>query len=245
MSKTKRPSFQFYPNDWLGDMALQSCSLQAIGLWINLCCRMHDSPRYGYLLLQQNQHQIAIKGLPLARLAMRSLEEIEPLLDELLESGAMKIEQKTGAYYSERMVKDERLRALRAAAGAEGGKTTASKLAAAKLPANYHQMVEDEEGVKKLIKEKVDSAVFWEVYGRKVGKKKTMNKWAGMTVATKILIFAHLPKYIAVTHIDGTFPSRKDPYTYLNSEIWLDEELPGHKQPNTKADDKQDHSESL
>lgn len=157
----------------------------------------------------------------------------------------MKIDEKTGAYFSARMVKDEQLRATRAETGSEGGKATALKFAIANLPANYHQMVEDEEGVKKLIKEKVDSAVFWEIYGKKTGKMKSMKKWSNLTVATKVLIFAHLPKYIAVTNTDGTFPSRKDPYTYLNSEIWLDEELPGPQKPNTRADDNQDHGTSL
>ena len=29
----KRPAFQFYPSDWRKDMALQSCSVAARGLW--------------------------------------------------------------------------------------------------------------------------------------------------------------------------------------------------------------------
>lgn len=36
----KRPAFQFYPNDWMHDVELQSCSSSTRGIWINALCLM-------------------------------------------------------------------------------------------------------------------------------------------------------------------------------------------------------------
>lgn len=45
----KRPSLQFYPADWLKDPDLQMCSMNTIGIWINLLCRMWESKEEGIL----------------------------------------------------------------------------------------------------------------------------------------------------------------------------------------------------
>ena len=47
----KRPSFQFYPGDWLRDPALRACSLAARGLWADVLCYMHQGAPYGHLAL--------------------------------------------------------------------------------------------------------------------------------------------------------------------------------------------------
>lgn len=36
----KRPSFQFYPGDWLKDVCLSGCSPQTRGIWIDLLCHI-------------------------------------------------------------------------------------------------------------------------------------------------------------------------------------------------------------
>ena len=45
----KRPSLQFYPADWLKDPDLQMCSMNTIGIWINLMCRMWEAKEEGIL----------------------------------------------------------------------------------------------------------------------------------------------------------------------------------------------------
>ena len=45
----KRPSFQFYPGDWLRSTDLRSCSVLARGLWIDMICLMHEGSEYGFL----------------------------------------------------------------------------------------------------------------------------------------------------------------------------------------------------
>lgn len=61
---------------------------------------------------------------------------------------------------------------------------------------------------------------WWQMYGKKRGKKKAKQKWDKLTVEqqTACLIATHA--YVASTP-DRTY--RKDPLTYLNGECWNDE----------------------
>lgn len=45
----RRPSFQFYPADWLGNTNLRRCSHSEKGAWIDVMCLLHDSEEYGVL----------------------------------------------------------------------------------------------------------------------------------------------------------------------------------------------------
>ncbi len=45
----KRPAFQLYAADWMGNAKLRRCSEAARGAWIDVMCLMHDSDEYGVL----------------------------------------------------------------------------------------------------------------------------------------------------------------------------------------------------
>lgn len=45
----RRPSFQFYPADWLANTNLKRCTHAERGVWIDVMCLMHDSEEYGVL----------------------------------------------------------------------------------------------------------------------------------------------------------------------------------------------------
>lgn len=112
----KRPSFQFYPADWRKDSALQSCSLEAQGLWINMMCIAHECEPYGHL---------AVNGKPmvpgqLARLVGLSAKDCCKHLEELEAAGVYSATAE-GIIFSRRMVHDEYLRNIRAEAGRLGG----------------------------------------------------------------------------------------------------------------------------
>ncbi len=109
----KRPSFQFYPADWRKDAALQSCSMSAQGLWINLLCIAHECEPYGYLVVNGR----AMKAEQIARLVGLSLKDCTKLMQEIIETGVIEITS-DGVMFSRRMVKDEAVRSARA----EGGK---------------------------------------------------------------------------------------------------------------------------
>lgn len=108
---------QFYPNDWLAEPSIRSCSLAARGLWIDMLSLMHLSPRRGYLL--------AVNGKPhtheqIARLTGCSSDDVSLLLAELQSSGCFSCTS-DGTIYSRRMVRDEEIRQVRSDAGRKGG----------------------------------------------------------------------------------------------------------------------------
>lgn len=111
----KRPSFQFYPSDWLRDTALRSCSIGARGLWMDMICYMHEGNPYGYLKVGDK----VILPDNLARMVGQTLPEVEGWLQELNQAGVYDLID--GTIVSRRMVKDENLRNIRALGGKLGG----------------------------------------------------------------------------------------------------------------------------
>ena len=109
----KRPAFQFYPADWRKDMALQSCSVAARGLWIDMLCIAHECEPYGHLTVNGKPMTAAQIG----RHTGLTERECAKLVAELEEAGVVSRTDE-GALYSRRMVRDEDLRNRRA----EGGK---------------------------------------------------------------------------------------------------------------------------
>jgi len=118
----KRPSFQFYPGDWLQDTALRACCLGARGLWADMLCYMHQGTPYGHLTLpavsEDGGKDILRPILPpvLARMVGGTSEDVERLLAELEDAGVFS--RTEGIIFSRRMVQDEKLRETRASGGA-------------------------------------------------------------------------------------------------------------------------------
>ncbi len=119
----KRPSFQFYPGDWLHDTGLCACSLAARGLWIDMLAFMHQGTPYGHLTLpatKEGGKDILRPILPaiLARMVGCSEEEVQHFLKELEGAGVFSRTDES-VIFSRRMVQDEKLRESRAAGGIE------------------------------------------------------------------------------------------------------------------------------
>jgi hypothetical protein len=112
----KTPAFQFYPADWLNDIKLQSCSLEAQGLLINLMCLMHQSEKYGYLLI----NEVIPPDKEVARLLRLHHKTYHTKLIELLNKGVL-YQEESGVIFCKRMVKDEQIRQIRREAGKLGG----------------------------------------------------------------------------------------------------------------------------
>lgn len=66
----------------------------------------------------------------------------------------------------------------------------------------------------------MDFEEFWDLYDKKVGKLKTMNRYNRLTKKQVEKIAEHLPRYLQATP-DKQF--RKNPLTYLNGHCWEDE----------------------
>jgi hypothetical protein len=111
----KRPSFQFYPSDWLRDAKLRLVSVSARGLWIDLLCWMHDLQPYGHLALNGE----AIPDEKAAVMCGVPLPVYRRLVAELL-AADVAARSPTGALYSRRMDRDAQTRIARGIAGHMG-----------------------------------------------------------------------------------------------------------------------------
>lgn len=109
---SKRPSFQFYPNDWRTDLKLRMCSIGARGLWVDMMCLMNEGEPYGHLVLERGP----VEPRELAKLVGESLGNVKRWLSELEHNGVFS-RTDAGVIYSRRMVRDEHNRQVRAAGG--------------------------------------------------------------------------------------------------------------------------------
>lgn len=114
--KTKRPASQYYWGDWFKDVALQSCSLQARGLWHEMNCLMHQGEPYGHLTMPNGK---PMEPTQLGNFCKIGATLCRKLIAELEENGVLS-RAENGAIFSRRMVRDEDLRNRRAAGGKEG-----------------------------------------------------------------------------------------------------------------------------
>lgn len=117
LSKSCRlPAFQFYPSDFLSDVAVRAVSVGARGLWIDLLCLLFESPtRYKLDLPTHIDEATAI-----SRMTGVSRKLVVKYLREL-ETAHVFVRDETGSIYSKRMKRDEEIRVLRKEAGKLGG----------------------------------------------------------------------------------------------------------------------------
>ncbi|WP_421752898.1 hypothetical protein [Croceimicrobium sp.] len=64
---------------------------------------------------------------------------------------------------------------------------------------------------------------FWDLYGKKTGRAKCLQKWRRLKKSEKDEILAHLPNFVNST---PDVQYRPNPLTYLNGRRWEDEYLP-------------------
>lgn len=75
---------------------------------------------------------------------------------------------------------------------------------------------------------------FWNLYDKKVDRKKCIQKWRRIKESDRELIMSHLPEYIESTP-DKQY--RKNPQTYLNGECWHDEVIHYQRAKEIKVND--------
>jgi len=112
----KRPAFQFYPADWRKDLELGACSFTTRGIWFEMLCVMHEARPYGFMAMDGR----AIPDQAAANLVRVPLPAYRRAIGELETNGVFS-RTEDGLIYCRRMVRDERLRNVRADAGKLGG----------------------------------------------------------------------------------------------------------------------------
>lgn len=122
----KNPSIIFYFNDWRNDPSLKVCSLAARGLWLDLLDIAARSPEPGVVQIGSLNCSLP-DGLPhIAAVVGRPLQEIAPLIDELIASGAASRDRR-GRLYNRRMKRDAALSVKRSESGRKGADVTNGK----------------------------------------------------------------------------------------------------------------------
>ena len=100
----KRPSFQFYPSDWLNNSKLRLATWEAKGLWIDLLCYMHNDYHYGYLCVGEKY----LRENEIKRLLNANTKRFNRVFIELKTLDII-VDDELG-FYSPRMVRDEYIR---------------------------------------------------------------------------------------------------------------------------------------
>ena len=153
MSVRERPWMKFYPSDWRAEPRLRNCGLASRGLWMEMLALMHESGRYGYLLVNDKapaDRQLAIQ-------AGATIEEVSAAIAELESEGVFS-RDRHGTIYSRRMIRDEK-RAIHAQKiGKKGGNPTLGKRKGNSAQDNPTDNQRDNGGVKAKMPEARDQS---------------------------------------------------------------------------------------
>jgi len=207
--------------------------MTAQGVLINMICLMHQSKKYGYLLINGSKpdHKTIIKLLRTHHKTFISS------VNQLLLCGALK-QTKEGIYYCERMVKDEHIRQVRRKAGLKGGNPNLKK---GKPNPYYLDKQKDKQKItpssssssssSKKNKYSVSFETFYKKYPIKKSKDPAFKNWEKLNrekqlPELKILLDAieqqKKEKEIQINN-NQFCPEWKHPSTWLYQKCWEDE----------------------
>ena len=224
MALRDQPYLPLYVQDFLTDEKLIECSASATGIYIRLMCIMHKSDEYGVILLKQKDKQngssIQNFASKLAKHLPYSEIEIRDGIFELIEYEVLKIEG--DKLFQKRMIKDNEISIIRSKAGKKGifAKAKLQANGIAKAQANTENENENENVIEDIKKINVPFEKFWNLYDKKIDRKKCELKWIRLTDKERIECIEKLPAYIFAT------PDKKfwrDPETYFNNKSWENE----------------------
>ena len=219
----KRPSFQFYPSDWLRDTALRSCSNGARGLWIDMICYMHEGNPYGHLKVGDK----VILPSNLARMVGLTIEETEGYLAELKEAGVYDLDP-DGTIVSRRMIRDENLRNMRASGGKLGGNPALMDKGKVNLKVIHEVKQKPTPSSSSSSTSSIDILFdnFYQNYPKKIGKPKALQAFKKINpdeqLLNEMLQALEIQKNSSQWLKDGG-EFIPHPSTWLNNRRWEDE----------------------
>jgi len=196
------PYFKFQPSEWVtGDITL--CSMEAQGLFINLCCF----------------YWIKDCSISLANAQQRFSNHVTSL-EELLSKEIFKVNSDNKIiieFLDEQMQKFSDISAKRSKSGSMRAQANAKQMQS-KCKANAN-ILRDRERDREDIN--IPFEVFWDSYGRKEGDKNACKKkWNKLSDEDRKKIIDTLPMFLSKIK-DKQF--QPYPATYLNQQRWNDE----------------------
>ena len=234
-----RPSFQFYPDDWLSEPGLRLCDLSARGLWIDLLCFMFGMEERGSLV----QNGRILTSREVSNLVGRPQAEVKQAIEQLVEHCVCETAD-DGRIYSRRMTRDEKQRLSKVEAGRKGGRSRKLSKRQAKggspSPSpSPSPSSSSSSPPNPLVQNGFER--FWEAYPRKQAKAKARQIWSRLKSDDDLL--ETMLDAIAKWRLTDQW--QKDggiyipmPSTWLNQKRWQDEPPKSKEQERQERFDK-------
>lgn len=216
------PYFKFEPNQWDSGM-IQLCSLQAKGLFIELCCLYWS--RLG--------------DLPYALALQKLCKGDATMFEELEKNGIYDLDNDNIVinFLDEQLDEFQKTSKQRSKAARKRWDKIKSNANALQINSKSNAIREEKGKGEEIRKDKINDIVvfkeenkieiwptfddFWDDYDKKVGsKEKIKKKWSKLSQSVKEEIMEYIPNY-KIAQPDKKF--RKNPETFLNNNGWEDE----------------------
>ena len=149
----KLPAIQFYPGDWRKDPGIRALSFHDRGVWLEMILLMHESENRGKLMLAGKP----IDHKTLGKLLGIHLNSLTKTLRNLRDLNICGFDEKTGIYYSRRMIRDNEIILKRRECGKLGGNPNFKKGNPNPYKQNHNHM--DKQTDKQSITPSVSSSV--------------------------------------------------------------------------------------
>jgi hypothetical protein len=174
---------------------------------------------YCYLVDQWNRlGQKNNFGLPTSYtmecLGISSYNTYKGILDDLIEFGFVKLVKNSKNQHQSKII---------ALSNFDKALDKALDKATAKAPDKALDTISKQVNNETIEQKKTLFDRFWNLYNKKVDKKKTEQKWMKLDIETMEKIISIVPDYVKVHHEEKY---RKHPTTFLNNESWNDELKP-------------------
>jgi hypothetical protein len=220
----KRPSLQFYPNDWIGDTELSMCSAVTRGIWITALCRMWHAKLCGSLSGTRAQ---------MCRILACTDDEFTEFEIEIKQTnfGNLTVANKILTLTNRRLVKDEKVRK----ANAERQKrhydkkqqpTNEEPNEKVTAPSSTSSSSSTSNKEKTSKKENSFFDIFWLAYPKKQGKgaaRKSFKKLNPSKALFKKILTAIKQQKKSDQWLKEDGQYIPNPATWLNQERWGDE----------------------
>lgn len=248
----RRPSFQFYPADWLGNTNLRRCTHAEKGAWLDVMCLMHDAEEYGVLRWPLNDIAAAVHcGLEVLQslVAKAVLKGDDKVIDQpyiyVPRSGRKDGEPVTliarqpgPLWYSSRMVRDEYVRQHRgdssrfgAAEAAHDDSPITAPTAAPKPPFSDGSSSSSSSSSKNIScppsageSPAIGFDDFWNAYPRKAAKPRAEKAWKRLHLDINGIdaLMAGLDRCKQLGEWQRDIKYVPHPATWLNDRRWED-----------------------
>lgn len=205
-TKTKSPAFLFYPGDYLKDTQLLPAKAQVA--YTRIMCEHINN-----ICIRQAVVTFLTKNL--------DSDERDLLMDRLVETeNGYQIEWVVAAIEKQRAYSESR-RKNRMNKKKNISKTHDNHMTTHMENENENENVNEIEEAN-ATEIWPTFADFWDLYDKKIDKRKCQAKWKKIKIKDRMAIMDHLELYVPATNKQGA-RFRRHPLTYLNNETWNNE----------------------